>query len=126
MTEVAQAYNLSLRPGFGPGISGGRIVTNRLAPTITAALLCCVAMAAFAGNTFRCGSQLIQPGLSQAEVRAKCGEPTSQSVTTEDVRSGNQVVGKTQKARWTYASYSATTVLVFDGDRLVAIEGATD
>ncbi len=101
-------------------------MTNRLASTITVALLCCVAMAASAGNTFRCGSQLIQPGLSQAEVRAKCGEPTSQSVTTEDVRSGNQVVGKTQKARWTYASYSSTTVLVFDGDRLVAIEGASD
>jgi hypothetical protein len=42
------------------------------------------------------------------------------------VRSGNQVVGKTQKARWTYASYSSTTVLVFDGDRLIAIEGASD
>jgi hypothetical protein len=126
MTEVAQAYNLSSRSGHGPGISGGRTVTNRLPSRITAVLLCGVAMAASAGDTFRCGSQLIQPGLSQTEVRAKCGEPTSQSVTTEDVRSGNQVVGKTQKARWTYAKYSSTTVLVFDGDRLVAIEGASD
>lgn len=101
-------------------------MTNRLAAMIAMALFCCMALPASADDTFRCGSQLIQPGLSQAEVRAKCGEPTSQSVTIEDVRSGNQVVGKTQKSRWTYASYSSTTVLVFDGDRLVAIEGATD
>jgi Protein of unknown function (DUF2845) len=101
-------------------------MTNRVASAIALASLCCAALPASASDTFRCGSQLIQAGLSQAEVRAKCGEPTSQSVTTEDVRSGNQVVGKTQKARWTYARYSSTTVLVFDGDRLVAIEGATD
>ncbi len=101
-------------------------MTTRVAVTIAFAVLCGAAGAASAGDNFRCGSQLIQPGLSQAEVRAKCGEPTSQSVTTEDVRSGNQVVGKTQKSRWTYARYSSTTVLVFDGDRLVAIEGATD
>lgn len=99
---------------------------TRAAAATALALLCCTATPASAGDTLRCGSQLIQPGLSQAEVRAKCGEPTSQSVTTEDVRSGNQVVGKTQRSRWTYARYSSTTVLVFDGDRLVAIEGATD
>jgi hypothetical protein len=101
-------------------------MTTRVAVTIAFAVICCAAGAASASDTFRCGSQLIQPGLSQAEVRAKCGEPTSQSVTAEDVRSGNQVVGTTQKSRWTYARYSSTTVLVFDGDRLVAIEGATD
>jgi hypothetical protein len=98
---------------------------SRTYAATAATLLCCVANVA-AADTFRCGGKLIEPGLSPAEVLAKCGEPTSRSVTTEDVRSGNQVVGKTEKARWTYAAYSSTTVLVFDGDRLVAIQGGGD
>lgn len=56
------------------------------------------------------------------EVLALCGEPTSKSVEVQDVRSGNQVVGKTEVQRWTYASYSTTRVLVFDQDTLKAIE----
>jgi len=84
----------------------------------------CVAapLVAAADGTFRCGNRLIEPGMTQAEVLGLCGEPTSTSVEVQDVRSGNQVVGKTEVQRWTYASYSTTRVLVFDQDTLKAIE----
>ena len=75
-----------------------------------------------ADDTFRCGNRLIEPGMTRAEVLGLCGEPASKSVEVQDVRSGNQVVGKTEMQRWTYASYSTTRVLVFDQDTLKAIE----
>ena len=77
---------------------------------------------AVADDTFRCGNRLIEPGMTGPEVLELCGEPTSKTVEVQDVRSGNQVVGKTEVQRWTYASYSATRVLVFDQDTLKAIE----
>ena len=51
---------------------------------------------AFAGDTFRCGSKLIEPGMTQSEVLAQCGEPTSRIVEDQDVRSGTRVVGTTR------------------------------
>ena len=75
-----------------------------------------------ADESFRCGSKLIGIGMTQTEVLAHCGEPTSRSVEEHDVRSGNRIVGKTTLHRWTYESYSATRVLVFDQDRLTSIE----
>jgi hypothetical protein len=86
--------------------------------------LACIAASgpAAAGGTFRCGSKLIEPGMTQSEVRGYCGEPTSKSVESQDVRSGSQVVGQTNVHRWTYESYSATRVLVFDEDKLKSIE----
>jgi Protein of unknown function (DUF2845) len=77
---------------------------------------------AVADDSFRCGSHLIELGMTQAEVLDHCGGPTSKSVEEQDVRSGNRVVGKTPVHRWTYESYSATRVLVFDQDRLISIE----
>jgi hypothetical protein len=77
---------------------------------------------ALADDSFVCGSRIIELGLTQAEVLAQCGAPTSEDVQEEAVRSGNRTVGVTQKSRWTYASYSSTRVLVFDGDKLVGIE----
>jgi hypothetical protein len=77
---------------------------------------------AVADDTFRCGNRLIEPGMTRTEVLAMYGEPTSKTVEVQDVRSGNQVVGKTEVQRWTYASYSTTRVLVFDQDTLKAIE----
>jgi Protein of unknown function (DUF2845) len=78
--------------------------------------------AATADESFRCGSKLIVVGMTQQEVLSFCGEPNSRSVEVQDVRSGNQVVGTTTLHRWTYESYSSTRVLVFDQDRLTAIE----
>lgn len=77
---------------------------------------------ALADDTFRCGNELIELGATQSEVLAQCGEPTAKAEETQDVRSGPQVVGTATVARWTYESYSATRVLVFDGDRLVSIQ----
>ncbi len=77
---------------------------------------------AVADGTFRCGNRLIEPGMTRSEVLSACGDPTSKTVEVQDVRSGSQVVGKTEVQRWTYASYSATRVLVFDQDTLKAIE----
>ncbi len=78
--------------------------------------------AGLADETFRCGGRLVEAGMSRAAVRGLCGEPTSKAVEVQDVRSGVQVVGKTTIERWTYASYSATRVLVFDQDTLKTIE----
>lgn len=78
--------------------------------------------AAIADDTFRCGSRLVELEMSKTEVLAMCGEPTSKTVQVEDVRSGSRVVGKTTIERWTYESYSATRVLVFDQDTLKSIE----
>jgi len=90
---------------------------------VAAALCCSLAVGpALADEAFRCGSRLIEAGMSQTEVLKLCGAPTSKTVEVQDVRSGNRVVGKTQVQRWTYASYSATRVLVFDQDTLKAIE----
>lgn len=77
---------------------------------------------AVADETFRCQGQLVEAGMTQAQVRQLCGEPTSKSTEVQDVRSGNRVTGTTEVHRWTYASYSETRVLVFDQDRLRAIE----
>jgi|PlaIllAssembly_1097288.scaffolds.fasta_scaffold2312812_2 hypothetical protein len=77
---------------------------------------------ALADDTFRCGNALIELGATQSDVLAQCGEPTAKTEETQDVRSGPQVVGTTKVARWTYESYSATRVLVFDGDKLVSIQ----
>lgn len=94
---------------------------SRISALVLAGLGAVVAPAV-ADDTFRCGGTLIEPGMTQGQVLAKCGDPTSRTEETQDVRSGPQVVGKTTVSRWTYASYSATRVLVFDGDRLVRIE----
>jgi hypothetical protein len=77
---------------------------------------------AAADDTFRCGNRLVEPGMTRAEVLELCGEPTSKTTEVQDVRSGTRVVGKTEVQRWTYESYSATRVLVFDQDTLKAIE----
>ena len=78
--------------------------------------------ASLADDSFRCGSKLIVTGMSQAEVLQQCGAPSSRSTEKQDVRSGNRVTGQTELQRWTYESYSATRVLVFDQDKLVSIE----
>jgi hypothetical protein len=79
------------------------------------------AAAAFADDSFRCGSKLIVTGMTQAEVLQLCGPPESTSEDSLPVRSGNQVVGETRTYRWTYESYGATRVLLFDQDVLKSI-----
>ena len=89
-----------------------------------AAVLACLATVGTvaADEVFRCGSKIVEIGMTRAEVLNYCGAPTSQSEDVVPVRSANQVVGTTTSYRWMYASFSATRVLVFDQVKLVAIE----
>jgi hypothetical protein len=75
-----------------------------------------------ADDNLRCGSKLVEPGMTQAEVLKLCGAPLAESEEKVPVRSGNQVVGETKTHRWTYESNGATHVLVFDLDVLKSIE----
>ena len=77
---------------------------------------------AVADETFRCGAKLIEVGMTQSEVLRLCGDPTSKTTEVQDVRNGNRVVGTTEMQRWTYSSYSAARVLVFDEGTLKSIE----
>jgi hypothetical protein len=99
---------------------------NHRLPALIALLLSAASLPALADETFVCGGQIIQPGMSQAAVLEQCGEPTSKTETQEPVRSGKTVSGMTTESRWTYASYSSTRVLVFDGDSLVSIIDPND
>jgi hypothetical protein len=96
-----------------------KCVTGRL----LSVMACLSAVApAVADDSFRCGSKLVVTGMTQAEVLELCGPPMSKSEEKIPVRSGNQVVGETTTDRWTYASYGATRVLVFDLDVLKSIK----
>ncbi len=75
-----------------------------------------------ADSAFRCGSKLIEIGMSQDDVLSHCGEPMTRADETQPVRSGPQVTGTTVVSRWTYESYRGSRVLVFDADKLMAIE----
>ena len=98
-------------------------MTRELQGVLLVLLGTCAAIStAVAEETLRCGNKLISLGMSRAEVLAQCGEPKSRDVEVQDVRSANQVVGKTEVQRWTYTSYGATRVLVFDQEKLKSIE----
>jgi len=93
-------------------------------PCLLLAVTVCLVTAApaLADDSFRCGSRLIVTGMTQAEVLQLCGPPESTSEESLPVRSGNQVVGETRTYRWTYESYGATRVLLFDQDVLKSIK----
>ena len=78
---------------------------------------------AMADRPFRCGSRIIDTGMTRATVLEHCGEPNSKSTEFREVRSSNnRVLGATAIDRWTYESYSATRVLVFLDDILQSVE----
>jgi len=76
-----------------------------------------------AGDTLRCGSKIVNTGMSMDEVRKYCGEPTAQKVEEIPVRSGGHVTGTTEMHYWTYrrGSGQKPATLEFDQDRLVSI-----
>jgi hypothetical protein len=91
-----------------------------MALTATAAML--LSGVARGDAPFRCGSKIITAGMTMADVRSYCGEPTTRKTEVVDVRAGPRVVGKTLRHTWTYESYSTgNRVLEFDEDRLVSI-----
>lgn len=91
-----------------------------LPPVLWAVLL--ATGTALADAPFRCGSKIIEVGMSMPEVLDQCGEPASKRVEERDVRAGNRVVGTTQFHFWTYDYAGGTTrTLEFDQEKLVAI-----
>jgi hypothetical protein len=95
---------------------------NFLSRTAVAVLLFMPLGPATADDGFHCGSKIVTVGMTQAEVLQHCGAPTSKTEEAVPVRSGPQVVGTTQTSKWTYSSWGATRVLVFDQDKLVSIQ----
>jgi hypothetical protein len=75
-------------------------------------------------ETLRCGSKIVDVGMSMAEVQKYCGNPSSKTVEEHDVRAGNRVVGKTQLHIWRYnrSSGQRAAVLEFDRDKLMSIK----
>lgn len=77
---------------------------------------------ATADENFRCGSRIIYYGMTPAQVAQYCGEPTTETIDLQRVRSpNNQVLGTTEVRRWTYQSYSANRLLVFVDGKLQSI-----
>jgi len=74
-------------------------------------------------ESLRCGSKIVDVGMSMNEVKKFCGKPSSTSVEEHDVRSGNRVVGTTQLHIWRYnrSSGQKTAVLEFDQEKLMSI-----
>ena len=74
-------------------------------------------------ESLRCGSKIVDVGMSMDEVRKYCGKPSSTAVEEHDVRAGNRVVGKTQLHIWRYnrSSGQNTAVLEFDQEKLMSI-----
>ena len=77
-----------------------------------------------ADDTLRCGSKIVQTGMTMAEVKKYCGNPSSTEVEEHDVRAGNRVVGTTQLHIWRYKRMSTqkTAVLEFDQEKLMVIK----
>jgi len=74
-------------------------------------------------DTLRCGGKIVQTGMTMAEVKKYCGNPSSTSIEEQDVRAGPRVVGKTQVHTWRYnrSSGQRTAVLEFDLQKLMSI-----
>lgn len=83
-----------------------------------------ISTTAHANDTLRCGSKIVDTGMSMDEVKKYCGTPSSTEVEEHDVRSGNRVVGKTQLNIWRYnrSSQQKTAVLQFDQQKLMSIK----
>lgn len=94
---------------------------NMKAAFLTATLL--FTASASADDTLRCGSKIVQTGMTMAEVKKYCGNPSATAIEEQDVRAGPRVVGKTQIHTWRYnrASGQRTAVLEFDQQKLMSI-----
>jgi hypothetical protein len=85
------------------------------------------AEAASRGSSWRCGGRLILPGMSQAEVLARCGDPafvsTSEVETFRRNRQGEGVVVIQPIETWTYnpGSNQLIRYLIFRGGYLARV-----
>lgn len=82
--------------------------------------------AGFCDGYFRCGQWLVSSDTSLAELLKKCGEPSSKSVSIQDiVGTYGQKLGKTRIETWRYdrgSRAAAMIVKVIDG-KVDSIEG---
>jgi hypothetical protein len=93
-------------------------------------LAAAVAHQAAADDTVRCANgRLVNVGMVDAEVTARCGEPKSRTVTEQPVRTrgaagGSIVVGTMRAERWTYdrGRGQFDAVLSFEDGKLVRID----
>jgi hypothetical protein len=78
---------------------------------------------AAASELFRCGSWVVSAEMSVAELRQKCGEPTTRTVETQDVRTraaaGAVKVGETVVERWTYRRSGSLSMIVTITDGVI-------
>jgi hypothetical protein len=88
-----------------------------------AAVVALLPLAASADETFRCGQWIASSGMSVPDLLKKCGEPTSKTRETSDVRTRNAnnglvvKVGETTTETWTYdrGANQAMVVTIIDG-----------
>jgi hypothetical protein len=89
-----------------------------------------VAHSAAADDTMRCASgRLVNVGMVDAEVKARCGVPKSLTTSAQPVRTrgaggGSVIVGTVRAERWTYERGQGQfdALLSFEDGKLVAIE----
>ena len=91
--------------------------------TIFLSILFFFAVSAIADDTLRCGSKIVQTGMTMTEVKKYCGNPSSTSIEEQNVHAGPRVVGTTEIHTWRYnrASGQRTAVLEFDQEKLMSI-----
>lgn len=96
--------------------------------TTIAALLVMLPGVCLSDGTYRCGSSLVSADASVAELLKKCGKPTSQQISMQDVYNEHGVkvaVSKTEV--WRYdRGYSAPpmVVTIVDGQIQSITEGS--
>lgn len=89
-----------------------------------AVLLLIIASNAQASSTHRCGSALVSLGASTAEVRAKCGAPTSAApVGFKNIVDDYGFHQEVHVEEWTYGpNHGMYHFLRFEGNRLRRID----
>jgi Protein of unknown function (DUF2845) len=90
----------------------------RLTTTICAFLVMVPGLC-MSDETFRCGSWLVTADISVSELVRKCGKPSSQQVSTQDVHNEHGVkVGTSTTEVWRYdrgSTAAAMIVTIVDG-----------
>ena len=98
--------------------------------SLAIAALLMLPFASSADENFRCGSWIASSDMSVDELVRKCGEPTSRSSRTEDVKVRNRdnglmlKVGETLIETWTFdrGSRSAPMVVTIVDGRIKSLE----
>jgi hypothetical protein len=93
--------------------------------TVTCMLLILAPGVCLADGIFRCGSWLVSADMPVAELLKKCGTPSSQKTSTEDVRNFNGAkVGTSTTEVWRYdrGSMAAPMIVTIVDGQIRSIE----